>query len=496
MIFTFSAGTAAVTAAADDGTPSRTISGVAVPWNVDRPVSSGHVVRFLPGSLPVDGAAPKFLRDHQVDRPLGLVVGREDTGTEMRFEARISATRDGDEALVLAGDGVLDAVSVGVEPVVFHQDGNVLVVELAEWHELSLLPFGAFQEARVERVAAQSPTPTTTNPEEFLMSDTPAPVAEAAPVVPTSPIIVAGPRRLPTAAEWISAAATGKTSILEAAAAEMVTDDTPGLLPEPIVGAVYNNITDRRPLVSAIGTLSMPAAGEIFNRRRITQHSEVDVQSAQFDELASQAMTVSKIPVTKVTVGGYVDLSEQEVDWTDPAAVALVLGDLGTVYARRTEQIACSTLTTGATETEEITDWTDGDEVLDALYDASATIAGAIDELPTHLFVSVDRWATLGKMKQANGDRLFPAIGPSNAGGTMNPATYNNVLGLSVVVSNQFTAGTMIIGNPRGLELYEQRKGSIRVDQPATLSVRLAFRGYFASLVIDETAFVALVDPA
>jgi len=30
------------------------------------------------------------------------------------------------------------------------------------------------------------------------------------------------------------------------------------------------------------------------------------------------------------------------------------------------------------------------------------------------------------------------------------------------------------------VELYEDRRGAIRVEQPATLSTRLAFRGIFA----------------
>lgn len=485
-----------VTAAEPDGDAGRTIEGVAVPWNVDRPVSSGQVVRFLPGSLPVDGTPPKFLRDHDATRPLGLVVDRAETADGMTFRARISATRDGDEALTLASDGVLDAVSVGVEPVVYHQDGGTLVIELADWHELSLLPFGAFPQAKVTQVAAAEPIPptiTTTGEETPAMSDTPE--VEAAPVVPTAPIIIAGsPARKVSAAEWISHTATGRPfpPHIQAAVAEMVTDDTPGLMPEPIVGNVYGELSPARPLVSALGTRGMPQ-GELWYRRRITQHTAVGEQLAQFDELASQALTISKVQVTKRTFGGVVDLSEQEINWSDPAAVGLVLSDMGAVYARTTEAYAAQTLVDGATTTAPIVSFTDGDEVLDAFYDASATIAGSIDQLPTHLFVSLDRWADLGKMKQANGDRLFPAVGPSNAGGTMTPGAYANVLGLSVVVSTQFPAGTMILGSPVGIECYEDARGAIQVAQPATLSVRLAWRGYFAALVLDAGAFVSLV---
>jgi len=144
--------------------------------------------------------------------------------------------------------------------------------------------------------------------------------------------------------------------------------------------------------------------------------------------------------------------------------------------------------------TDTIADFTDGDEILDALYDAAATISDATDELPTHVFLSPDRWADLGKAKAANGDRILPSVGPSNAAGTMNPGSFTVAgLGLTFVVSNRFAAGSMVVGNPQGIELFEQQKGTVRVDQPANASVRLAVRGYFASLVIDSGAFVKFV---
>lgn len=481
-----------ITASADDGTPKRTIEGIAVPWNVEATVSDGTRVRFLPGSLPEDGPAPKLIRDHDLSKPVGIVAERASADSGMLFSARVSATRDGDEALTLAADGVLDAVSVGVEPTDYSWDGDVLVVAAANWRELSLVPFGAFPEARVVSVAASEPEPKPTEPSEGEPEMSDNPIVEAA-SVPTAPLFVSAPRKV-SAAEYVSAAVTGNAKLIEAA--NNGTADVPGILPEPLVGEVFDTLNDRRPFVSAVGTLAAPSV-EVWNRRRITQHTDVDVQAAQFDDLASQALEIEKIPVNNQLVGGFIDLSEQVIDWSDPSMVNLVLRDMTRVYAKRTETLACAALVAGVTADEEITDWTDGDEVLDALYDASATIDAAIDELPTALMLSPDRWASLGKMKNANGDRIFVQVGPSNAGGTMNPGSFEVAgLGLRAIVSNKFAAGTFIVGNPVGIELYEARKGLVRVDQPANASVRLAVRGYFASLVIEPGAFVKFVDPA
>ena len=484
-----------IDAAEQDG-ESRTLTAIAVPFGVAARVSDGTEVIFEPGSLPTDGPAPKFMLDHDPEKPLGMVVARTADESAVYAQANFAPTTLASEALSLAGPGnYYDAVSVGVEVTDYTFDSaGVMRVRSAIWKELSLVPFPAYKQARVLSVSAEEPDPETTpqesteQPEETM--ETPEIVEASTQATPA--LTFAAPRKV-TAAEYLSAVITGDRSIY---AAENGTADVPGILPDPLVREVFDTMNNRRPFVSAVGTFAAPNV-EVWNRRKITQHVDVDVQAAEFDNLASQALDISKIPVNNQLVGGFIDLSEQVIDWSDPGMVNLVLRDMTNIYAKRTETLACAALVTGATVTEEIADWTDGDEVLDALYDAAATIDAAIDELPTALMLSPDKWAALGKMKNANGDRIFVQVGPSNAGGTMNPGSFEVAgLGLRAIVSNKFAAGTFIVGNPVGIELYEGRNSLVRVDQPANASVRLAVRGYFASLVIEEGAFVAFVDPA
>jgi phage head maturation protease len=76
----------------------------------------------------------------------------------MMFTAKISATRLGDEALTLANDGVIDAVSVGVNPTKFrYDDDGTMIIEAANWSELSLVSEGAFSGAVITEVAASIP---------------------------------------------------------------------------------------------------------------------------------------------------------------------------------------------------------------------------------------------------------------------------------------------------------------------------------------------------
>jgi hypothetical protein len=77
------------------------------------------------------------------------------------------------------------------------------------------------------------------------------------------------------------------------------------------------------------------------------------------------------------------------------------------------------------------------------------------------------------------------AFGSSNAS-----ATDMMAFGLRVVVDRNFAASTVIVGDPSGFEIFETAKGAISIDNPSTLSRTLAFRGYFATLMIDNTKFV------
>ena len=154
--------------AADTPAGSRTIAGVAVPYGVEGRVSNGETVVFEPGSLDAT-ARPPALRDHNRERPIGRVVDAVDRGDHLAATVRVSRTRDGDEALILAADEVLAAFSVGAEPTDWSYDGDgVLRVRAADWQELSLLTVGAFPTARVATVTASQPGGTPVNELELL----------------------------------------------------------------------------------------------------------------------------------------------------------------------------------------------------------------------------------------------------------------------------------------------------------------------------------------
>jgi hypothetical protein len=104
-----------------------------------------------------------------------------------------------------------------------------------------------------------------------------------------------------------------------------------------------------------------------------------------------------------------------------------------------------------------------------------------------------NRWASLGNLSDDTGRPLFPNIGPMNALGQLAPGdSAGNAFGLQVVVDRNLPSGTLIIGDATsgGFECWEQMKGAVSLEQPSTLSRQIAFRGYFAAKMIDDTKFI------
>jgi HK97 family phage prohead protease len=493
------------------GAAPRTIQGVAVPYNVVATVSGGQQVKFLPGSLPVDGKAPRLLENHDGNRIIGIVTSRQDDEEGMRYMARISATKAGDDAIELIKDGALDAVSVGVDPIDADIDEQgVMVVSKAAWRELSIVAEPAFPNATIDSIAAanvkptESETPTMNT--DTVSNDKPA----EAPKAPIWAEARKVPARLPSMAEWVSAYVQGGEKIaavnrliadhqayhnpLQAAAGDIVTTDTPGLLPVPVVGPVYNNINYLRPVVTAIGARAMPlGAGKTFNRPEITTHVSVAQQSSELAGLSSTTMVISSNIVTRLTFGGTVLVSEQDVDWTDPSSVDIILQDLAGQYADATDNYAADQMYSGSTDQGT---WAGtAATILAEIYAAAQLISASTNVLPTHLFVDPEMWAKLGGLVDGSNRPLFPTVSPFNAPNASYAASNwnGNPLGLTLVVDKNFAAKTAIVGCAAGpfagFEIYENQRGLVAIDKPEVLGRQISFRGYFATLMIDGTKF-------
>ena len=505
--------------AAKGDAPRRTISGTAVPYNVPATVSDGTAVIFRPGSLPVEGKAPRLFMYHDASMPVGVVTERVDTEQGMMFSAKISATSLGNDALVMAQDGTIDQVSVGVNPTKFSYDEEgTMIIEAADWMELSLVPIGAFGDgANIVSVAAsihQEPEEVVLNeevvPEQEIepMSEVTAPAVEA--TIPTAPIFAQAKREfvLPTAGEFMAAYHIGgdtfknmnaavadytasKKTALQAAAGDVLTTDTPGLLPVPVLGPLVQDLNFLRPVVDVLGARAYPDGGQskTFIRPTITTHTDVGTQSTELTAVTARTMVIASNSVAKTTLAGQVTLSQQDIDFTNPAAMQLILNDLMGEYMITSDNFAADNLLAAANSSG-VWDGTVTD-LLKSVYDAANDISSGRNWLPTHMFVSVDVWAQLGQLIGTDGRAIFPLIANGlsgmNALGSQNAASWNgNPLGLQLVVDSNFAAKTMVItrvgqGQGDAFEYYESIRGLMSIENPSLLGRTMSFHGYVST---------------
>jgi len=499
--------------------PRRSISGIAVTYNETATVADGTQVRIMQGALPVDGRAPKLYGQHDSNQIIGKLTERVDTPQGMMFTAKISATRLGDEYLTLANDGVIDSVSVGINPTKFSYDADgVMIVEAADWTELSMVSHGAFSGAVITDVAASIPQevkkielneviPT----QEKIMIESVEPQAEVAASVVDK--LWAQPKqefKMPSPGEYLAAmhiggdtfakvnlaykAALGKQqTALQAAAGDILTTDTPGLLPVPVLGPLFQDLNFVRPVVTALGARAMPnTPSKTFIRPTITTHTSAATQT-EGSAVSATTMVIASNTVTKTTVAGQVTMSYQDMDFTDPAAMNLVLNDLAGEYLIKTDDIAADNMVAGGA-TSGVT-WTvnqtDPSSLMTALYGAAVNIASISNFFPTHLFVSPNVWELLGRQLDTSKRPLFPAINGNNvisqnsigtAGANLSYSSLNP-LGLTLIVDNNYASNTMIVAYAPGFEVYEQQKGIVSVEVPSQLERTFSYYGYFATFV-------------
>ena len=514
-----------VDAAGPDNLPRRTITGVAVPYGVDATVSDGTTVRILAGALPVDGTKPRLFQYHDSTQPVGIVTERVSTEAAMLFTAKVSATRAGDEALILAADGVF-SVSIGINPTKWHDDKGVMVIEAADWKELSLVPIPAFEGSVITQVAASIPQDepeistieTEPTQETETMSETAAPAVEA--TIPTAPIFAQAKRtfKMPTPGEYLAALHAGgdtfhnvnaaykdavklQQTALQAAAGDILTTDTPGLLPVPVLGPLFQDLNFVRPVVTAFGARSMPnTPSKTFVRPTITTHTSAATQT-EGSAVSATTMVIASNTVTKTTVAGQVTITRQDMDFTDPASMNLILNDLAGEYLIKTDDVAADALVAGKTASGSTWTVTAGDptSLISSLYDAAREIAEDSNYFPTHLCVSPDVWEKLGAQLDSNKRPVLgyvtDGIMGQNSIGKVGGMGYNNmnVMGLQLVVDNNFANGTMLVVYAPGFEIYEAQQGILSVDNPSTLSKTFSYYGYFSTFVAKSSFIQGIV---
>jgi HK97 family phage major capsid protein len=283
--------------------------------------------------------------------------------------------------------------------------------------------------------------------------------------------------------------ATARLDVFKRAAAHQTTPDNPGLLPEQILGPVINFVDTARPIVSVLGPRQLPSGS--WSRPRVTQHTDVGKQTGEKQELVSRKMVIGKIPVAADTYGGYVNISRQNVDWSQPAIMDIVVNDLAGVYAEETEAAAAAALEAASTVGSTLPANPTGKDVGNALWAAAGAAYTAVRGAG-RLVVAVSPSA-LGLVGP-----LFAPVNPQDAqsagfvAGTFGSGAMGAISGMTVVMSPGLPDPTILVFSTAAAEVYEDRIGALQVIEPSVLGVQVAYAGYFAPLIIEPEGIIAI----
>lgn len=294
--------------------------------------------------------------------------------------------------------------------------------------------------------------------------------------------------------------ARDRLEVFERTAAHQKTSDNLGVVPDPIVGSVINFIDAARPMVQVLGPRALP--GATWHRPKVTQHTTVAAQGSaglaadEKSELVSQKMTITRLDGVVNTYGGYVNVSRQNIDFSVPSMWDSIINDLAAQYAIQTEA-AVGTLISTATQTAEIPGtgsaaYTDAN-IRVAVWDAASQVFTATKgQGSLVLALAPDMLKNFGP--------AFSPVNPQNASttglsaGGFSSGSVGEISGINCIMTAGLGSGVAVLFSTAAFEVYEQRIGTLQVNEPSVLGVQVAYAGYFTPMVIELTGAVKLVN--
>lgn len=289
--------------------------------------------------------------------------------------------------------------------------------------------------------------------------------------------------------------ASDRLEVYSRAAQHQKTSDSLGVIPDPIVGPVIDFIDAARPLVSTIGTLALNSA--TFYRPIVTQHPAVAVQGTaggpadEKTELVSQKMKIERKTVNAKTLGGYVNVSRQAIDFSSPSALDLVVNGLGQQYAIETEALVAGALASTTTTAVDYGSAPTGDTVAAAVWEAAGQAYNAVKGMGRLMIaIAPDVLGVFGP--------LFAPVNPQNAqssgfeAGRFAQGQMGTISGIPVVMSAGLVPGEAFLFSTSAVECFEQRVGTLQVIEPSVFGLQVAYAGYFSTLVTESKAIVPL----
>ena len=247
-------------------------------------------------------------------------------------------------------------------------------------------------------------------------------------------------------------------------------------------------------MASVIGIQNLPAG--TFYRPRVTQGTSVANQGTagaaadEKAELVRQKMTITRTSATAVTYGGYVNVSRQDIDFSTPQIMDIVVRDLAARYAIQTE------LATGISLRRRAGRLSDTEPHRRQLRSVRLCGRQRAASTPRSRGKDGSFWLCLpvGWRYSVRCSLRSPASSPTERVCRQTSSDrgrwfYRRDPGLDVAGAHWYSSGAVLDGRYRSLRAAGR---DAPVTEPSVLGVQVAYAGYFTPLRLVNAAIVPL----
>jgi hypothetical protein len=425
---------------------------------------------------------------------------------------KISASMQGQDALILAGEQLIDGLSVGVDVNKSVQKKDYLYVTSATLKEVSLVESPAFSAAQVTKVAAsESEAEDTNQPKESeapveelatapqeAKAEAATPTVEAARPTITAPLIQTTLRTPITSMaayteHKIKAALGDEDSKLYVTAADSFTNN-PAFNPTQYLTEFVTNTRFGTPTIDACSqgvlpevgmSISVPslvtsAAGGTGVAPVVTVEAEggavqnTDMETAYLTGTVQKYSGMNTLSVELLSRAGY------------PGFYAELTQQLQNAYLTAIDTAALTALLAAGTSASAVS--ADSDGIVAYSAQSAAAVYKNTGYFAQNYIANPAQWQALIGALDNTGRPIYNAIQPMNAGGDVRPSSIRgSVTGLDLFVDKNFSQtafddNSAVILAPEAFTVYRSPQAFMSVNVVSNLQVQVAIYGFMATI--------------
>jgi HK97 family phage prohead protease/HK97 family phage major capsid protein len=489
----------------------REISGKIVPMGTGEigNTNMGGVV-FEAGSIDIaDVSKIKLLSQHDMKKPVGRMTAAETRADGIYATFKLSRSTGGNDALVMAQEGLVSGLSVGAEIIASKpsRDGHTIVTS-AKLKEVSLVTEPAFKSAQVLEIAAEESLPVEPiQPEsepQVEESTTPveAPAVEAAAIEAARPTVVANlqvrERTAPiSSAQYLEASMKAALGDDEARRTVRAADDSTstntGLtLPSHLNTFITDTFTGRPAFEAATRGSLAGIDGMSFTVPRLyTNASSADVAPTVADTNEGAApsetgMTSAYDTISIEKFSGLQRVSFELVDRSSPAFMELMMAELRKAYEKATDAALLAAFIADGTTAATTAATAAGLQSFVSV-EGAAAYKGTGGDFANKLVASTDQWAAIAGYADSTGRALYSAQGATQnaSGNAVATSVVGGVLGTDLIVDHNIAASGIVDNSaflvaPSSVYTWESPTTQLRVNVLTSGEIEINLYGYLA----------------